>query len=200
MKIEGKRTTKGAERRVVFFSKGVGVSAENHSESGRHWDEIVTGSGFILVRDVSNTGKHYCYLACISNNEEQHRVKKDDYCVCILENGLRHGMQGGGYDIDAFFPYQLRMDIEHIRAIRETILKRFPMVKLENKQASLPLYFSSILDELEREEDVMFFKNGKEMATFGAHENFFKVINSLIKEGIFEVGVRKDEWVLNRIK
>lgn len=199
MKIEGKRTAKGAQRSVMYCH-GVETTVQNMSHTGNHWDEIVTGSGFILVRDVSNRGKHYCYLACIINNEEQHRVRKDDYCVCELEDGLRHGMQGGGHDIDAFFPYQLRKEIEHIRAIRETILKRFPMVRLENKQASLPLYFNSILDELEKEGGVMFFKNGKEAATFGAYENFFKVINSLIKEGIFEVGVRKDEWVLNRIK
>lgn len=200
MKIEGKRTTTGAQRSVVFCH-GAEMSVQNESQSGNHWEEIVTGSGFILVRDISNTGKHYCYMACVIDGEEVykrtcpesrnfswiHYVCGHSYnCFCELENSFLSGR----YDIQKFFPPALAKDAEYVRTMRDKILLHFPMAGLSTGPSPIPLHFSDFLDEFDRDD----------LMELGNHENFLRVINSLIKEGIFEVGIRKDAWVLKRVR
>lgn len=70
--------------------------------------------------------------------------------------------------------------------------------------ASYRRYTSAVLGFLSPqpfdEEDIMsIFKNGKEAVEFGNYKNFLRVINDLIKEGIFELGIHKDSWVLKRV-
>jgi len=63
--IECRRTGCGAVTRVAAYSDGVEVRVFARSRTGNHWKEEIIFSApedWALIRDISNSGKHSCFL------------------------------------------------------------------------------------------------------------------------------------------
>jgi len=73
--ISCRRTKMGASTRTVVLREPAEVRAFNTSRTGRHWEEeVVLGEGgVVFVEDISNSGKHRCYVlgACRSLEEAE---------------------------------------------------------------------------------------------------------------------------------
>jgi hypothetical protein len=66
MRIEGRSTRKGALTEAVAIGGDVSIREISRSRTGRHWeDEVELGDdGVVFVTDISNSGKHSCFVMC----------------------------------------------------------------------------------------------------------------------------------------
>lgn len=86
--IEGRHTDHGASTTIVAWTNDVEVKIDNVSGSGKHWEETAVGpeDGLIVVQDISNSGKHNCYIQQMSGHRVNVSLPEGASCVCELTN------------------------------------------------------------------------------------------------------------------
>ena len=80
--IDCRKTRFGADTTVVYGYR-VEVKKFNQSASGHHWKESITWltpGAYVLVRDISNTGKHGCYYLDADGSRKS--AWEVDHCDC----------------------------------------------------------------------------------------------------------------------
>ncbi|KKN58772.1 hypothetical protein LCGC14_0548670 [marine sediment metagenome] len=75
--IEGRQTRMGALTQVKD-NPNITIDIVSESKTGNHWTELVSGKDGTQfeVIDISNSGKHNCFIATLDNKEidNHHRV------------------------------------------------------------------------------------------------------------------------------
>lgn len=85
--VDCRATAQGAFTSVVGGSEGVVVRQYDISKTGNHWLESVQWTGsdqWVLVKDVSNSGKHRCYVSH-SDGSRKPAIMEYGRCACEVE-------------------------------------------------------------------------------------------------------------------
>ena len=105
VRLHGRSTGMGAYTQQYLYSIRQKRRLEPHhtesSRTGNHWEDVyflLPGKYFIAIKDISNSGKHYCGYALLKVfSEEEYREKiKDDKRA--LEN-FEHYYRNYAYEI-----------------------------------------------------------------------------------------------------
>ena len=103
--LSGRSTGMGAYTQQYLYSIRQQKRLEPHhtewSRTGRHWEDIyylLPGKYFLAIKDISNSGKHYCRYALLrvfTPEEYREKVKNDKYAM----RNFDHYYRNYGYEI-----------------------------------------------------------------------------------------------------
>ena len=104
VKLSGRSTGMGAYTRHRIFSLRQRRELKPHrtesSRTGNHWTDfwyLLPGRYFVVVKDISNSGKHYCYAGYLEVSEHKYEIKqrcsvdevpefaREALCWCLTE-------------------------------------------------------------------------------------------------------------------
>ena len=98
--LPGRSTGMGAYTQQYLYSIRQQKRLEPHrtesSRTGNHWDDIyylLPGKYFIAIRDISNSGKHYCRYALLrvfTPEEYREKVKNNKYAMQNFDHYYRN--------------------------------------------------------------------------------------------------------------
>ena len=98
--LAGRSTGMGAYTQHYLYSirqqKRLKPHRTESSRTGNHWDDIyylLPGKYFIAIRDISNSGKHYCRYALLrvfTPEEYREKVKDKEYVMRNFDHYYRH--------------------------------------------------------------------------------------------------------------
>ena len=90
--MEGRRTGKGAYTQTVIFSirqkKEIQPHKVEHSRTGNHWTNtwfLFPGKYILSKKDISNSGKHNCYISLMEVTEEGYELIEGSIPEWLLE-------------------------------------------------------------------------------------------------------------------
>jgi len=98
--LPGRSTGMGAYTQHYLYSIRQKKRLEPHhtesSRTGRHWDDIyylLPGKYFLAIKDISNSGRHYCRYALLrvfTQEEFREKVKNNKYAMQNFEHYYRN--------------------------------------------------------------------------------------------------------------
>ncbi len=98
--LPGRSTGMGAYTQHYLYSIRQQKRLEPHrtewSRTGRHWEDIyylLPGKYFLAIKDISNSGKHYCRYALLrvfTPEEYREKVKDKEYVMRNFDHYYRH--------------------------------------------------------------------------------------------------------------
>jgi len=98
--LSGRSTGMGAYTQYYLYSirqqKRLKPHRTEWSRTGRHWDDIyylLPGKYFLAIKDISNSGKHYCRYALLrvfTPEEYREKFKDKEYAMRNFEHYYRH--------------------------------------------------------------------------------------------------------------
>jgi len=98
--LPGRSTGMGAYTQHYLYSIRQKKRLEPHhtelSRTGRHWSDIyylLPGKYFLAIKDISNSGKHYCRYALLrvfTQEEFREKVKNNKYAMQNFEHYYRN--------------------------------------------------------------------------------------------------------------
>ena len=98
--LAGRNTGMGAFTQHYLYSIRQQKRLEPHhtetSRTGNHWTDIyylLPGKYFLAIKDISNSGKHYCRYALLrvfTQEEYREKVKNDKYAMRNFDHYYRH--------------------------------------------------------------------------------------------------------------
>jgi len=98
--LAGRSTGMGAFTQHYLYSIRQQKQLEPHhtesSRTGRHWDDIyylLPGKYFLAIKDISNSGRHYCRYALLrvfTQEEYREKVKNNKYAMQNFDHYYRN--------------------------------------------------------------------------------------------------------------
>ncbi len=92
MIIDCRSTGMGARTFARPMTDGISIRQFGWSGTGNHWREEITGTGMMVIIDVSNSGRHYCRLVETADGRErrewlsaQQAAREGGPCPCELQ-------------------------------------------------------------------------------------------------------------------